>query len=32
MFAAEGARLVLQYHRSRSRIGELQKELCGPPR
>jgi 3-oxoacyl-[acyl-carrier protein] reductase len=27
-FAAEGARLVLQYHRGRSRIGELQKELC----
>jgi 3-oxoacyl-[acyl-carrier protein] reductase len=26
-FAAEGARLVLQYHRGRSRIGELQKEL-----
>jgi 3-oxoacyl-[acyl-carrier protein] reductase len=28
MFAAEGARLVLQYHRGRSRIGELQNELC----
>ena len=27
-FAAEGARLVLQYHRGRSRIAELQKELC----
>ena len=27
-FAAEGARLVLQYHRGRTRIGELQKELC----
>ena len=27
-FAAEGARLVLQYHRGRSRIGGLQKELC----
>ena len=26
-FAAEGARLVLQYHRGRSRIGELRKEL-----
>ena len=27
MFAGEGARLVLQYHRGRSRIGELKKEL-----
>jgi 3-oxoacyl-[acyl-carrier protein] reductase len=27
-FAAEGARLVLQYHRGRSRIRELQTELC----
>ena len=26
-FAAEGARLVLQYHRGRSRIAELRKEL-----
>ena len=26
-FSAEGARLVLQYHRGRSRIGELQREL-----
>jgi 3-oxoacyl-[acyl-carrier protein] reductase len=27
-FAAEGARLVLQYYRGRSRISELQEELC----